>query len=186
MNNVILKNERLILRLVTKIDAENIHVLHSLVEVDKYNTLGIPENIEETQLLLKNWIVENNKEVIERYTFAIELQNSHEFIGLIGINMGKAKYKNAEVWFKINPKFWNNGFATEALEEMLKFGFNHLNLHRIEAGCAVENSGSIKVLEKVGMLREGHTRKLLPLKSGWSDNFGYAILSTDGKFPVRN
>jgi len=53
----------------------------------------------------------------------------------------------------------------------LDFGFNTLKLHRIEAGCAVNNLGSIKVLEKVGMLYEGRERKTLPLKSGWSDNF---------------
>ena len=60
-----------------------------------------------------------------------------------------------------------------------KFGFEDLKLHRIEAGCAVDNIGSFTVLKKVGMLREAHTRQLLPLKSGWSDNYGYAILSTD-------
>lgn len=58
-------------------------------------------------------------------------------------------------------------------------GFETLQLHRIEAGCAVGNIGSMTVLEKVGMFREAHTRKLLPLKSGWSDNYRYAILSTD-------
>ncbi|WP_319804126.1 GNAT family N-acetyltransferase [Chryseobacterium oryctis] len=62
---------------------------------------------------------------------------------------------------------------------MINFGFENLNLHRIEAGCAINNIGSINVLEKVGMFREAHTRKLLPLKSGWADNYGYAILSTD-------
>lgn len=62
---------------------------------------------------------------------------------------------------------------------MLEFGFTELNLHRIEAGCAVENTGSIRVLEKVGMIREGRKRKVLPLKNGWSDNFHYAILSSD-------
>lgn len=95
------------------------------------------------------------------------------------MNLGKAKYNNAEVWFKFDPKFWNRGYATEALNLILQFGFNDLKLHRIEAGCAIGNSGSIKVLEKVGMLRESHTRQLLPLKSGWSDNYGYAKLTTD-------
>jgi hypothetical protein len=54
-------------------------------------------------------------------------------------------------------------------------------LHRIKAGCAVENIASIKVLEKVGMIREGRGRQLLPLKSSWSDNFQYAILETDSR-----
>jgi ribosomal-protein-alanine N-acetyltransferase len=62
---------------------------------------------------------------------------------------------------------------------MINFGFETLQLHRIGAGCAVKNSGSIRVLEKAGMIREGRCRKVVPLKTGWSDNFEYAILEND-------
>ena len=174
-----IKSERLILRSVTELDIAKIHLLNSSEEIARFNTSGIPESIEETKAILENWILENSKETTLRFTFAIELKKDTQLIGLIGINLGKIKYKNAEVWFKFDTKFWNKGYATEALKEILNFGFIDLKLHRIEAGCAVENIGSIKVLEKVGMLREAHTRKLLPLKSGWSDNYGYAKLSTD-------
>ncbi|MBK8872410.1 MAG: GNAT family N-acetyltransferase [Bacteroidetes bacterium] len=179
MNNVKFKTERLNLRPISEQDIENIHKLHSLAETDKFNTLGIPKDITETRIIVEKWISENNLENNKNYTFAIELNEDNEFIGLIGINLGKEKYKNAEVWFKFDYTFWNKGFATESLKRIISFGFETLKLHRIEAGCAIENIGSIKVLEKVGMLREAHTRKLLPLKSGWSDNYGYAILSTD-------
>ena len=179
MNSSKIETERLILRFITQSDFENVHALNSNEEIAEFNTSEIPENIEETKAILENWILENSKENTQRFTFAIELKNDTQFIGLIGINLGRIKYKNAEVWFKFDTKFWGKGFATEALKEILNFGFNDLKLHRIEAGCAVENIGSIKVLEKVGMLREAHTRKLLPLKSGWSDNYGYAKLSTD-------
>ena len=62
---------------------------------------------------------------------------------------------------------------------MVDFGFGELKLHRIQAGCAVENLSSIKVLEKNGFRYEGRRRKILPLKSGWVDNYEYAILETD-------
>ena len=179
MNDVNFKTERLNLRPISENDIKNIHKLHSLAETDKYNTLGIPNNIRETEIIVEKWIFENNLEHNKSFTFAIELNNEEEFIGIIGINLGKEKYKNAEVWFKIDHNYWNKGYATESLKEIISFGFNNLKLHRIEAGCAIENIGSINVLEKVGMLREAHTRQLLPLKSGWSDNYGYAILSTD-------
>jgi len=79
----------------------------------------------------------------------------------------------------IPADFWNKGYATEAVKAILRFGFHDLKLHRIDAGCAIENLGSIKVLEKVGMKREGHRRKILPLKKGWSDNYEYAILEEE-------
>ncbi len=89
------------------------------------------------------------------------------------------KFRIAEVWYKLHSNFWGKGYATECLNRILEFGFGELGLHRIEAGCAVENLGSIRVLEKAGMTREGRKRKVLPLKDGWSDNFHYAILATD-------
>lgn len=184
MNNTILQTERLNLRPVVKLDLDYIHELHSLPETDLFNTLGIPENIKETEMILEKWIFENEKENNTNFTFIIDLNKEREInatIGLIGINLGKEKYRNAEVWFKFHKDYWNKGYATEAARKILSFGFKNLQLHRIEAGCAVENIGSICVLEKIGMIREAHKRKLLPLKSGWSDNYGYAILSTDFK-----
>ena len=171
MNTTILKTQRLILRPVSLLDLDYIHELHSLKETDEFNTLGIPEDVEETKLLLEKWISENNKTLPTNFTFAVELHTGNQIIGLTGINLGKVKYKNAEVWFKIHKDHWNNGYATESLKEILRFGFEELHLHRIEAGCAVGNIGSIHVLEKTGMTREAHTRKLLPLSSGWSDNY---------------
>lgn len=179
MKNKDLKTVRLNLRPIRLLDLDFIHELHSLKETDEFNTLGIPENIEETKVILEKWIFENDKEIQTNFTFIVELKNEKDIAGLIGINLGKEKYKNAEVWFKFHKKHWNKGYATESLKQILYFGFNELNLHRIEAGCAVGNSASISVLEKIGMIREAHKRELLPLKMGWSDNYGYAILSTD-------
>lgn len=177
--NIILKTERLNLRPISESDIENVYNLQSLEETAKYNTSKIPENINDTKIIVENWIIENNKEETKKFTFAIDLINDKKFIGLIGINLGKEYYRNAEIWFQFDYRFWNKGYATESLRKIIDFGFEALNLHRIEAGCAVENIGSFSVLEKAGMKREAHTRKLLPLKSGWSDNYGYAILETD-------
>lgn len=177
--NLNLKTERLNIKPVTENDITAIFNSQSLEETAKFNTSGIPENIDETKSTVENWILENNNEKIKKLVFKVELNEANQFIGLIGITLGKEHYKNAEVWFQYDFRFWNKGYGTESLRKMIDFGFETLKLHRIEAGCAVENIGSITVLEKVGMQREAHTRKLLPLKSGWSDNYGYAILSTD-------
>lgn len=177
MNQIHLKSERLALKPIEIADLEAIHQLLSLPATDEFNTLGIPESIEQTKAIVETWVLENQKINNQSFTFSIVFQK--QLIGLIALNLGKEKYRNAEVWYKLHADFWNKGFATEALKTLLNFGFNALKLHRIEAGCAVENIGSIRVLEKVGMNLEGRKRQHLPLKTGWSDNFIYAILETD-------
>ena len=171
--------QRLKLRLIDLSDLESIHELHSLPESDKYNALGIPETIDETKSVIQPWILEHQLKDIKNYTFAIDNKLNGTFIGLFGLKLGNKKHKRAEVWYKIRSDYWNNGYATESLKAIINFGFDTLKLHRIEAGCAVDNIGSFKVLEKAGMVREGRLRQVLPLKSGWSDNFEYSILETD-------
>lgn len=176
-----LQTDRLLLTFISLSDLDEIHLLHSLPETDKFNTLGLPENINQTEKIIKDWIEKNTNGQNRNFTFKVELMESKSFIGLISLNLGKPKFKNAEVWYKFHSGFWNKGYATEALNKIICFGFGELKLHRIEAGCAVENIGSIRTLEKVGMTVEGRKRKVLPLKDGWSDNFEYAILLTDLK-----
>jgi RimJ/RimL family protein N-acetyltransferase len=173
------KRTKLRLRLIQLSDLSTIHELHSLPETDEYNTLGIPKDIEETKSIIKVWIEENQKDEIKNYTFAIQNSTDNAFIGLFGFKLWDKKYRRGEVWYKIHYKHWNKGFASDVLNAMIDFGFGKLNLHRIQAGCAVNNISSVKVLEKVGMQREGIGRQMLPLKSGWSDNYQYAILAGD-------
>lgn len=170
---------KLKLRLIKASDLESIHNLHSLPETDRYNTLGIPKNLEQTRSIINPWMREHESSTIKNYTFAIDTNFEEIFIGLFGLKLGGSKYKSAEVWYKIHPDHWNKGYATESLEAVLEFGFETLQLHRVIAGCAVDNIGSIKVLEKAGLQREGRGRQILPLKTGWSDNFLYSILETD-------
>ena len=160
-------------------DLNDIHELHLKPETDEFNTLGIPEDLKETKHVIVPWINNHSDTVITKYTMAIEQNNDGAFVGLIALWLGNPKYKKGEVWYKLDSTYRGLGYATEVLSCLLDFGFEKLGLHRIEAGCAVNNFASIKVLEKVGMIREGSKRKVLPLKSGWADNFEYAILETD-------
>jgi [ribosomal protein S5]-alanine N-acetyltransferase len=174
-----LTTKRLYLRELLPDDIAAIHALHSLPETDEFNTLGIPENIKATAKLLTEWLTLQNNTPRESYIFCLELKATKQFIGLMALNLGKANYKSGEVWYKLHVDYWNNSYATEALLELLKFGFTTLTLHRIEAGCAVDNIGSIKVLKKVGMTLEGRKRKRLPIRGEWVDNYFYAILEED-------
>ena len=174
-----LQTNRLSFRQLSPDDLYNIHELHSLPETDRFNTLGVPETIEVTEKVINDWLVEQHTKPRTSYIFCLYLTDTKQFIGLIAINIGKPKYQTAEVWFKIHVTHWNKGYTTEALTKLIEFGFKELGLHRIEAGCAVENIASGKVLEKVGMTKEGMKRKKLPIRGEWKDNYFYAILEEE-------
>jgi RimJ/RimL family protein N-acetyltransferase len=84
-----------------------------------------------------------------------------------------------EVFYSINRDFWNQGFGTEALAATIRFGFRQVGLHRIFAGCDIDNIASKTILEKVGMRFETRWRKDRLRNGKWTDGLGFAILEED-------
>src|SRR6185295_15709802 len=123
-----LQTERLNIKELSLADLEAIHQLHSLPETDEFNTLGIPATIQTTEFLLMEWIGQQKAIPRTSYTFSIQLIEKNNFIGLIALNSGKPNFKIAEVWYKIHPVYWRQGYATEALKKIIGFGFFNLKL----------------------------------------------------------
>jgi ribosomal-protein-alanine N-acetyltransferase len=159
-----LQTERVSFKALSLTDLENIHALLQLPETDEFNTLGIPETIHATEKIISAWMDKINENPPAQYVFCLERRDSNQFIGIVGLNLRESKFSSAEAWFKIQPVYWKQGFATEVLIRILEFGFDHLHLHRIEAGCATGNLASVRVMEKAGMIREGTKRKILPIR----------------------
>jgi len=176
-----LTTNRLHLKIITPDDLDDIHHLHSLPETDQYNTLGIPENKAATEAIVQQWLSQQQVEPDRHFNWRISDGRSRNFVGLIALHLGEGRFRLGEVWYKLLPQYWGQGLATEALKEVLRFCFEELYLHRIEAGCATENIASARVLEKVGMQREGSKRKVLPIRGNWVDNYEYAILEDEWK-----
>lgn len=102
-------------------------------------------------------------------------------IGTAGMFDSQDRFKIGEIYYKLIPEFWGKGYGTEVSRALIKFGFEVLKLHRVEAGVAIGNKASIRVLEKSGMLREGLHRKILPIRGNWVDNYHYAIVEDEYK-----
>ncbi len=160
-------------------DVDVVHALHSLPETGEFNTMEIPATISVSQKLVQDWVTAKNAQPPRSYIYCLALRDTNEFIGLIALVMGKPTYKTAEVWFKLHVNYWGKGYTSEALKKLLGYGFRDFGLHRIEAGCAVENLASSRVLEKAGMTREGMKRKKLPIRGEWKDNYFYGILENE-------
>ena len=132
--NSIIQTTHLNLVPVEKADLMDIHELHLLPETNAFNTLGIPEDVARTKEILGNWINRPRNNEAPGYIFALKLKHNNEFIGLIAINTMDKSRKQAEVWYKIHPDFWNKGYATSSLKAIIQFGFNTLKLQSILAG----------------------------------------------------
>jgi len=174
-----LNTKRLIIREASWADLDDIFILESSPEIDEYNTLGIPDNKDVTREHLRPYMQDQKVEKRKKYCWSIRLQTTDDFIGLAGMNLSADRFKMGEIWYNLMPMHWGNGYATEVAKRVIRFGFEVLNLHRIEAGVATENKRSIKVLEKAGMSIEGIRRKILPIRGDWVDNYHYAILEDD-------
>lgn len=101
---------------------------------------------------------------------------SGNLIGNCGIRVNDPEQREANIGYELNPAVWGRGYATEAASAILRFGFAELGLHRIWAECVADNTGSARVLEKLGLRREAHFREQQYYRDRWWDTLIYAIL----------
>lgn len=111
-----------------------------------------------------------------KFQLAVVLPEGARLIGNCGIRILSARSLNAELGYEIAPDYWGKGYATEAARAMLRFGFEKLEMHRIQANCVAQNTASARVLEKIGMVREGRLRQNVWMKQRWWDTLLYAVL----------
>jgi len=102
----------------------------------------------------------------------------HKLIGACGIIRERAPYR-AEINYVLSRKYWDQGYMTEAVRELIRFGYEVLGLNRIQARCKVENVASARVMEKAGMMFEGVLREYSFSKGRHLDLKMYSILRRD-------
>ena len=174
-----LETERLILNRPTENDLGDLILHLNSDNVFSENTLNIPfpyqnENAE-------FWIhelVNKGFEEKKNFTFAIREKENPKLIGAIGIHLDKVHLK-AEIGYWIGKEFWNKGFVTEAVREIIRFGFQDLGLNKIYATHFPHNPASGKIMQNCGMKLEA-TLKQEYFKNGKPlDVLKYSVLKQD-------
>ncbi len=89
----------------------------------------------------------------DNFMFAMRLKDTHSFIGGIGLTLD-VENNRAELGYWLAEKFWNLGYTTEAVQAILKFGFEQLQLNKVIAVYLTANEASGKVMTKNGMIKE--------------------------------
>ena len=111
-----------------------------------------------------------------KFQLAVTLQSNQALIGNCGVRMDTVAARQGSIGYELAPVHWGLGYATEAAQTMLAYGFTELGLHRIWAATVPENRGSRRVLEKLGMQLEGRLCEVEYYKGRWWDTLIYAIL----------
>lgn len=165
--------KRLLIREFHPQDWQAVHSYTSDPKVMKY----IPEGVF-TEKDAKEFVCKNRGKDAEM--FPVVLRDEDILIGHIAFHkyFGEHTY---EIGWVFNPNYQNKGYASEAAQAILEYGFTEMNLHRIIATCQPENPPSYRVMEKIGMRREGFFKKCIPHGNEWWDEYYYAILKEEFK-----
>lgn len=118
-----------------------------------------------------------------RHDFAIFIKEENHTQTLIGevqfIFVTRGPKQSCMVGYHIGEKFNGQGYMTKALKIAIKIAFEDLKFHRVTSEVNPENLGSIRVLEKVGFVKEGYYRKNLKIRDQWYDHVCFAILEEE-------
>ncbi|MBN1965844.1 MAG: GNAT family N-acetyltransferase [Anaerolineae bacterium] len=175
-----LESERLLLREVDPArDAQALFDLFSDPITVQLTDVGPFTDPQEAQEIL-DWVADiyAQRRGI-RWAAARKDDPAGTLIGLCGYNYWLRWNDCGEVGYHLARPYWNQGLMTEAMREVVRFGFTHMALHRIEADVTVGNVGSARVLEKLGFTREGLLRGRGHWRDAYHDLWFYGLLRDD-------
>ena len=170
-----LETERLFLRRVDVKDVNEIIALRSNPETMKYIPRPLVKTTEDAleHIAMMDTKIENN----EGINWAITQKGNPKLIGVIGHYKIKPEHYRAEIGYMLLPEFSGKGIISEAVKEVVKYGFKGMQLHSIEAVIDPENNASAKVLEKNGFVKEAHLKENEFFEGRFLDSVIYSLLN---------
>ena len=155
-NTKTLETERLILRKFKIEDAEGVFKNWATdPNTNKYLSWPLHKDVEETKIVVSKWIEEYEK---GSYNWIVEIKDTHEVIGNIAEQGKSNRHKTISLGYCYGSKFWNKGYATEALIRVIEYLLNEQDFYLVEANHRSSNPASGRVMQKAGMKYDGTLR----------------------------
>lgn len=169
-----LETDRLVLREISRDDAEGIFACFSNENVTRYYGHETLNNLEQAEAFVEFFA--NSYKEKKGIRWGIERKGIQGIIGTIGFNAWSPKHKRAEIGYEIQPKQWRKGFISEAVLKVIQYGFDELGLTRIGAVVFTENEASNQLLSKVGFQKEGILRNYMYQNEKAYDTYVYSLI----------
>jgi RimJ/RimL family protein N-acetyltransferase len=173
-----IRTARLLLRPFARADADAVTELAGAFEIAD-TTISIPHPYS-LQVAI-DWIAGHRRPRQRDLgcRFAVTQAESGQLIGCVELRDLNQEHAQAEMGFWIGKPFWGQGYASEAGSAIVRFGFESLGLNRIYAFHMQRNPASGKVLQKLGMVREGLLRQRVRKWGRFEDVTAYAVLRNE-------
>jgi RimJ/RimL family protein N-acetyltransferase len=176
-----LETPRLILRPFQESDLEAFAAYRSDPQVARYQGWEAPYTLEQAAAFIREMQSTRPGAPGAWYQIAIERKSTPGLIGDCAFHILANEPRQAEIGFSLSSAFQGQGYATEAVRRLLDYLFGELDLQRVSAICDAENTASARLLERVGMRREGHFIENIWFKGAWGSEYAYAILQKEWK-----
>jgi ribosomal-protein-alanine N-acetyltransferase len=169
--------ERLYLRKISLKDAKTLFQYWSDPKVTKYLNITTFKNIEQSYIMIR--LLSSLYRTKKGIRWTIVTKDTKDVIGTCGFNNWVKKSSRGEIGYELGKEYWGKGYASEAVKEILKYGFKTMNLNRIEAFTVPEATSSINLLEKLGFKKEGLLRDYGFWNGKYWDENIYSLLRKD-------
>jgi [ribosomal protein S5]-alanine N-acetyltransferase len=170
-----LTTPRLILRQIDFTDSQELFVLRSDRRVMAYIDRPLAKTVEDAGKLIQ--IIKDSEKEKTAVMWAVTLKGDPKLIGTVGYWKIMMEHFRAEIGYLLHPDFQGKGIMQEAIEEVIRFGFDTMGLHSIEANVNPENTASIRLLERNNFVREGYFRENYFFEGRFLDTAIYSLLA---------
>ena len=178
------ETERLLLRPFRRGDVEAVHAYRGREDVARFLT-ELPMTREACAEAVRariGWTLWS--EHSDRIFLAVERRSDGALVGEVSFMLRDAEAGQGEIGYVLNPDSQGQGYATEAAGALVALGFEVAGLHRVFARCHPDNTGSRRVMGRLGMRQEAHFREHRLLKGRWDEELVYAVLKSEWQWPA--
>jgi RimJ/RimL family protein N-acetyltransferase len=159
-------------------DVTAVHEWATDPEVCRYMPWG-PNTLEQTEALLRQAVTGQAEHPRRTFEFGFEERTTGRLVGGGGTRIQSTEHGVTDIGYTLHRGLWGQGYATEAGRALVEFALDTLGMHRVWATCHVDNLRSARVLEKLGMQREGRLRENVRKNGVWRDSWLYALIKGD-------
>jgi RimJ/RimL family protein N-acetyltransferase len=176
-----IETDRLTLRRYVESDYDDLLKLQSNEEVARFLLYDArtPEQVRNETLPKRLADVPPMDAEGQSFTLAVILRETGQHVGEVTMFGESIEQRTGEIGYVFHPEFGGHGYAAEASVELLRVGFEELGMHRIIARLDARNTGSAKLLRRLGLRQEAHFVQNEFLKGEWTDELVFAMLADE-------